>query len=100
MVADAMHALYRLGGEVPHVAAPFVASGEHMSPPNRFATDKIIRNGDLVFIDIGAAFNGHFADLGPRHLRPTKPTSARDLHGRVLRAHCRNQGDESRELER
>lgn len=35
-----------------------------MSPPNRFATDKIIRNGDLVFIDIGAAFNGHFADLG------------------------------------
>ena len=55
VVADAMHALYRLGGEVPHVATPFVASGEHMSPPNRFATDKIIRNGDLVFIDIGAA---------------------------------------------
>ena len=64
VVADAMHALYRLGGEVPHVATPFVASGEHMSPPNRFATDKIIRNGDLVFIDIGAAFNGHYADLG------------------------------------
>ena len=64
VVADAMHALYRLGGEVPHVATPFVASGEHMSPPNRFATDKIIRNGDLVFIDIGAGFNGHFADLG------------------------------------
>jgi Xaa-Pro aminopeptidase len=64
VVADAMHALYRLGGEVPHVATPFVASGEHMSPPNRFATDKIIRNGDLVFIDIGAAFNGFYADLG------------------------------------
>jgi Xaa-Pro dipeptidase len=64
VVADAMHALYRLGGEVPHVATPFVASGEHMSPPNRFATDKIIRNGDLVFIDIGAAFNGYYADLG------------------------------------
>ena len=64
VVADAMHALYRLGGEVPHVATPFVASGEHMSPPNRFATDKIIRNGDLVFIDIGAAFNGHYADMG------------------------------------
>ncbi|MGH2826815.1 MAG: M24 family metallopeptidase [Actinomycetota bacterium] len=64
VVAEAMHALYRLGGEVPHVATPFVASGEHMSPPNRFATDKIIRNGDLVFIDIGAGFNGHYADLG------------------------------------
>jgi Xaa-Pro aminopeptidase len=64
VVAEAMHALYRLGGEVPHVATPFVASGEHMSPPNRFATDKIIRNGDLVFIDIGAMFNGYFSDLG------------------------------------
>ena len=64
VVAEAMHALYRLGGEVPHVATPFVASGEHMSPPNRFASDKIIRNGDLVFVDIGAAFNGHYADMG------------------------------------
>jgi Xaa-Pro aminopeptidase/Xaa-Pro dipeptidase len=35
-----------------------------MSPPTRFATDKLIRNGDLVFIDIGACWNGYFADEG------------------------------------
>lgn len=64
VVAEAMRTLYRLGGEMPHVATPFVASGEHMSPPHRFASDKIIREGDLVFIDIGAMWNGYYSDLG------------------------------------
>jgi Xaa-Pro aminopeptidase len=64
VVAEAMHTLYRLGGEMPHVVTPFVASGEHMSPPNRIASDKIIRDGDLVFIDIGAMWGGYFGDMG------------------------------------
>ena len=64
VVADAMHTLFRLGGEMAHLASPFVASGEHMSPPNRFPSDKIIREGDLVFIDIGAMYNGYYADMG------------------------------------
>jgi len=64
VVAEAMHTLYRLGGEMAHLATPFVASGEHMAPPNRFASDKLIREGDLVFIDIGAMWNGYFSDLG------------------------------------
>jgi Xaa-Pro aminopeptidase len=64
VVAEAMHTLYRLGGETAHVATPFVASGEHMSPPNRFASDKLIREGDLVFIDIGAMWNGYYSDIG------------------------------------
>ena len=64
VVAEAMHALYCLGGEMAHLATPFVASGEHMSPPNRFASDKLIREGDVVFIDIGAMWNGYYADLG------------------------------------
>jgi len=64
VVAEAMHTLYRLGGEMAHLATPFVASGEHMSPPNRFSSDKLIREGDLVFIDIGAQWNGYFSDMG------------------------------------
>jgi Xaa-Pro dipeptidase len=64
VVAAAMHTLYRLGGEMAHVATPFVASGEHMSPPNRIPSDKIIREGDLVFIDIGAMWSGYFGDMG------------------------------------
>ena len=64
VAGDAMQTLYYLGGEMPHVVTPFVASGEHMSPPHRINTDKIIRNGDLVFIDIGAMWNGYFSDIG------------------------------------
>jgi Xaa-Pro aminopeptidase len=64
VAGEAMRTLYRLGGEMAHVSTPFVASGEHMSPPNRLCTDKIIREGDLVFIDIGAMWGGYFADMG------------------------------------
>jgi Xaa-Pro dipeptidase len=64
VAGDAMQTLYYLGGEMSHVITPFVASGEHMSPPHRIATDKIIRNRDLCFIDIGAMWNGYFADIG------------------------------------
>ncbi len=64
VVAAAMFELYRLGGEMAHLATPFVASGERMSPPQRFPSDKVIREGDLVFIDIGAMWNGYFSDMG------------------------------------
>jgi Xaa-Pro aminopeptidase len=64
VAGDALQTLYYLGGEMAHVMTPFVASGEHMSPPHRIATDKIIRNRDLCFIDIGAMWNGYFADIG------------------------------------
>jgi Xaa-Pro dipeptidase len=64
VVAAAMHELYRLGGEMSHVTTPFVASGEHMAPPNRIPSDKLIRNGDVVFIDIGAMWSGYFGDIG------------------------------------
>jgi Xaa-Pro aminopeptidase len=64
IAGDAMQTLYHLGGEMAHVITPFVASGEHMSPPHRICTDKIVRNGDLCFIDIGAMWNGYFADIG------------------------------------
>jgi len=50
VAGDAMQTLFHLGGEMAHVVTPFVASGEHMSPPHRLATDKLMRNMDLVFI--------------------------------------------------
>ena len=64
VAGDAMQTLFHLGGEMAHVITPFVASGEHMSPPHRLVTDKLMRNSDLAFIDIGAMWNGYFADIG------------------------------------
>jgi Xaa-Pro dipeptidase len=74
IAGDAMQTLFYLGGEMAHVITPYVASGEHMSPPHRICTDKIVRNGDLCFIDIGAMWNGYFADIGRTTIvgRPTE----------------------------
>jgi Xaa-Pro aminopeptidase len=63
VAAEGMRTLFELGGEYAHVMTPFVASGEHMSPPHRISTDKLIRHGDVVFIDIGACWNGYFGDV-------------------------------------
>ena len=84
VAADAMRELFRLGGEYAHVMTPFVASGEHMAPPNRISTDKIIRHGDLVFIDIGACWAGYYGDVA-RVTVCGKPSHApaRDPHRAV-----------------
>ena len=63
VAGEAMRTLFRLGGEYAHVMTPFVASGEHMAPPHRICSDKLIRHGDVVFIDIGAAWGGYFGDM-------------------------------------
>jgi Xaa-Pro aminopeptidase len=63
VAGEAMRTLFRLGGEYAHVMTPFVASGEHMAPPHRICSDKLIRSGDVVFIDIGAAWGGYFGDM-------------------------------------
>ena len=78
VVAEAMHTLFRLGGEEAHVTTPFVASGEHMAPPNRISSDKIVRDGDLVFTDIGAQWAGYFADMGRTVIcgEPSPPSAA------------------------
>lgn len=40
-----------------------VASGKRAAIPHGFATDKIIRQGDLVVIDFGALYNGYRSDI-------------------------------------
>jgi Xaa-Pro dipeptidase len=83
VAGDAMQTLLYLGGEMAHVVTPFVASGEHMAPPHRFATDKIIRNGDLVFIDIGAMWNGYFADIGRTTMVGKPSARQKEVYGAV-----------------
>jgi Xaa-Pro aminopeptidase len=84
VVADAMHTLFRLGGEYAHVMTPFVASGEHMAPPNRIASDKIVRNGDLVFIDIGACWGGYFGDVARTTVCGTPSRRQQEIYSAVF----------------
>ena len=64
IAGEAMRTLYCRGGEYSHMTTLFVASGERMAPPTRLATDKLVQEGDFVFIDIGAMWNGYFGDVG------------------------------------
>jgi Xaa-Pro aminopeptidase len=59
-----------------------VCSGPNTAPYRRFTSDRIIRNGDLVIIDIGAGFNGYWGDLTRTWVcGNVKPTAEmRDLH--------------------
>lgn len=86
VAAEAMRALFRLGAEMAHVATPFVASGEHMGPPNRLATEKIIREGDLVFIDIGAMWNGYFTDVARTVICGRPSRTQREVYSAVHEA--------------
>ena len=61
LLGEAMRILYSFGMEVPQCNL-IVASGNHTMPLYRFATDKPIRRGELVLLDLGGCFNGYFSD--------------------------------------
>jgi len=62
ILAEAMHSLYSNGMEVPQCNL-IVTSGDGTAPLRRFASDKKIDWGELVFLDIGGCFNGYFSDF-------------------------------------
>lgn len=86
VAAEGMRTLFRLGGEYAHVMTPFVASGEHMAPPHRISSDKLIRHGDLVFIDIGACWNGYFGDVARAVICGTPSQRQREIYTAVYEA--------------
>jgi Xaa-Pro aminopeptidase len=83
VVAQAMRRLFELGGEYAHVMTPFVASGEHMSPPHRISSEKLIRHGDIVFIDIGASWEGYYGDVARTTICGRPSGRQREIHTAV-----------------
>lgn len=62
VLAEAWRAMTALGSEWTQ-CANIVVSGPYLAPYRRFTSDRIIRAGDLVVIDIGGCFNGYWGDL-------------------------------------
>ncbi|KUO71932.1 MAG: hypothetical protein APF77_04580 [Clostridia bacterium BRH_c25] len=62
VLAEVMKVFYSFGMEVPQCNL-IVTSGEETAPLHRFASDRTIRYGDLVFMDLGGCFNGYFSDF-------------------------------------
>jgi Xaa-Pro dipeptidase len=65
-----------------------VASGPYTAPYRRFTSDRIIRLGDLVIIDIGGCFNGYYGDFTRTWVcGDVAPTEAQiDVHQRCYDA--------------
>lgn len=62
VLAVAWQTMTALGSEWTQ-CSNIVSSGPYTAPYRRFTSDRIIRNGDLVIIDIGAGYNGYWGDL-------------------------------------
>jgi Xaa-Pro aminopeptidase len=62
LLAVAWQKMTALGSEWTQ-CANIVASGPYTAPYRRLTSDRIIRRGDLVIMDIGGCYNGYWGDL-------------------------------------
>ncbi len=75
LLAFAWQKFTELGSEWSQ-CANIVCSGPYTAPYRRFTSDRAIREGDMVIVDIGACFNGYWGDFTRTYVcgdvRPTK----------------------------
>lgn len=62
ILGAATRAFCELGMEVAQCQSIVASGAENLDPLARFATDKIVHWGELVFMDIGGCFGGMFAE--------------------------------------
>jgi Xaa-Pro aminopeptidase len=62
VLAEAWKTMTALGSEWTQ-CSNIVASGPYTAPYRRFTSDRILRLGDLVIIDIGGCYNGYYGDF-------------------------------------
>jgi Xaa-Pro aminopeptidase len=87
VLAKAWEAMTALGSEWTQ-CANIVASGPYTAPYRRYTSDRIIRMGDPVIIDIGGCFNGYWGDFTRTWICGNiKPTPAlMDVHQKCYNA--------------
>jgi Xaa-Pro aminopeptidase len=81
VLATAWYTMTAMGSEWTQ-CSNIVASGPYTAPYRRFTSDRVIRSGDPVIIDIGGCFNGYWGDLTRTWIcGDIKPTQAqREMH--------------------
>ncbi|HZU17066.1 MAG TPA: Xaa-Pro peptidase family protein [Candidatus Dormibacteraeota bacterium] len=87
VLAAAWQRMTALGSEWTQ-CSNIVCSGPYTAPYRRFTSDRVIREGDLVIIDIGGCFNGYWGDLTRTWVcGDIMPTPAQmDLHQKCYEA--------------
>ncbi len=62
LLAEAWRVFTAMGSEWTQ-CANIITSGPSTAPYRRFTSDRVIRMGDIVIMDIGACFNGYWGDF-------------------------------------
>ncbi|MEY3019659.1 MAG: hypothetical protein RLZZ272_643 [Actinomycetota bacterium] len=88
VLAEVMKVFYDNNAEVPQCNL-IVCTGENTAPMQRFAGDDRIRYGDLVFMDIGACFNGMFSEATRTVVCGEPNDTQREIYRLVHRMHER-----------
>jgi Xaa-Pro aminopeptidase len=86
VLAEVMHEFYTHNAEVPQCNL-IVCTGDNTAPMQRFAGDQMVRYGDLVFMDIGACFNGMFSEETRTVAVGTPNETQREVYGLVHTLH-------------
>lgn len=63
ILGESLYQLYALGASITQGQLMVASGEENLFPLARFATDKVIRHGDMVLVDIGGYFNGMFGEI-------------------------------------
>ncbi|MBM2832834.1 MAG: hypothetical protein HW414_1886, partial [Dehalococcoidia bacterium] len=88
VLADVMHTFYTYGAEIPQCNL-VVCSGPNTAPMQRFAGDRMIQQGDLVFMDLGACWNGMFSEATRTVICGTPNPQQRQIYQTVYDLHWR-----------
>lgn len=68
------------------VGPGLIASGPHTASPHHTPTDRIIRKGDVVTIDIGGEYRGYHADMTRSFVVGTSSSQIKEIYEIVLNA--------------
>ena len=86
VAAEAAHAMMRNGAE-DNAFPVIVASGERSAYPHARPTSRIIRSGDFVTVDIGAAYEGYKSDITRTFIVGEPSEKQVKIYEAVLNAH-------------
>lgn len=86
LAAEASYAMMREGAEA-HAFEFTVGSGPRSAYPHASSTERKIRKGDLIVVDIGASFRGYCSDITRTFIAGRPDAKKRLLYETVLRSH-------------
>jgi Xaa-Pro aminopeptidase len=86
ILADVMQVFYRNGAEVPQCNL-IVCTGDNTAPMQRFAGEGVVQDGDIVFMDIGACFDGVFSEATRTIACGTPSAQQREIYQLVHELH-------------